>query len=150
MLASLVSMIDPLPVIKALVPFCERGELLGIHMEGPYISPHKCGAQNPAAVRNPDLDELRSWLEAGAGWIKTMTIAPEVEDAAGAAKLLHEYGAVPSWGHTAGLSADTLAQVHVTAEHGKEIKMEKVPQTATHLLMQCRLLPIGSRGRCVN
>ena len=133
MLASLVSMIEPLPIIKALVPFCEKGDLLGIHMEGPYISPHKCGAQNPAAVRNPDLDELRSWLEAGKGWIKTMTIAPEVADAKGAMQLLHEYGAVPSWGHTSGLSAETAAQIQATNENAAEINLGKLPQTATHL-----------------
>lgn len=133
MLASLVSLVDPLPIIEALVPFCENGELLGIHMEGPYISPHKCGAQNPAAVRNPDLDELRSWLEAGKGWIKTMTIAPEVANATGAMQLLHEYGAVPSWGHTSGLSADTYAQIQATNENAAEINLGKLPQTATHL-----------------
>ncbi|MDK6292886.1 amidohydrolase family protein, partial [Aerococcus urinae] len=38
MFASLVSLADPLPQIEALVPFCERGELAGIHLEGPYIS----------------------------------------------------------------------------------------------------------------
>ncbi|MDR6939756.1 N-acetylglucosamine-6-phosphate deacetylase [Arcanobacterium hippocoleae] len=161
MLASLVSMVDPIPVITALVPFCERGELLGIHMEGPYISPHKCGAQNPAAVRNPDLDELRSWLEAGKGWIKTMTIAPEVEDAIGAAKLLHEYGAVPSWGHTSGLSAQTSQQISATTIHAQEIGMQKVPQTATHLFNAMpslahrepgpvrELIQAARRGECV-
>lgn len=161
MLASLVSMVDPLPVINALVPFCESGDLLGIHMEGPYISPHKCGAQNPAAVRNPDLSELRAWLEAGKGWIKTMTIAPEVENATAAAQLLHEYGAVPSWGHTSGCSADTRGQIEKTVADAEDRKMTKVPQTATHLFnamptLQHRepgpvreLIQAARRGECV-
>ncbi|MBM7825860.1 N-acetylglucosamine-6-phosphate deacetylase [Arcanobacterium pluranimalium] len=133
LLASLVSMIDPLPAINALVPWCERGELLGIHLEGPYISPHKCGAQNPAAVREPDLDELRSWLEAGRGWIRTMTIAPEVARAQEAAELLLDYGAVPSWGHTSALGAQALERLRDTAESGRARGFGRPPQTATHL-----------------
>ncbi len=126
MLASLVSMIDPLPAIEALVPWCEAGDLLGIHMEGPYISPGKCGAQNPEAVRPPDLAELESWLKAGKGRIRTMTIAPEVPQAMEAARLLARYGAMPSWGHT---SADA-AQTRVVLE---QCAAEGIGQTATHL-----------------
>lgn len=132
LVASTVSMIDPLPAINNLVRACEAGTLLGIHMEGPYISPHKCGAQNPAAVRNPDLDELRTWLEAGKGWIKTMTIAPELEGAAEAAQMLINYGALPSWGHTNASGKDTRARLAATTEYGE--KAGVVPaQTATHL-----------------
>ncbi|MFC5369750.1 N-acetylglucosamine-6-phosphate deacetylase [Arcanobacterium bovis] len=133
LLASLVSMIDPLPAIEALVPWCERGQLLGIHLEGPYISPHKCGAQNPAAVREPDLAELRTWLEAGEGWIRTMTIAPEVAGAQAAAELLLDYGAVPSWGHTSALGAQALERLRETAESGRARGFGRPPQTATHL-----------------
>ncbi|MDY5584998.1 MAG: amidohydrolase family protein [Arcanobacterium sp.] len=133
LLASLVSMADPIPVIEALVPWCERGELLGIHLEGPYISAHKCGAQNPAVIRNPDLTELRSWLEAGKGWIKTMTIAPELPLAQEAANLLHEFGAIPSWGHTSANSAETAARLRETADNAKKVGLTSAPQTATHL-----------------
>lgn len=55
MLASTVSLVDPLPAIRELVVACESGDLIGIHMEGPYISPHKCGAQNPEAYVTPTL-----------------------------------------------------------------------------------------------
>lgn len=133
MLASLVSMIDPLPQIELLVPFCERGDLLGIHCEGPYVSPHKLGAQNPAAQRIPDLDELRSWLEAGKGWIKTMTIAPELENAAEAAALLLEYGAIPSWGHTSATTEEARNRIAATVDYARSINYPRVPQTATHL-----------------
>ena len=133
MLASLVSMLDPVPQIELLMPMCEAGELLGIHLEGPYISIEKKGAQNPAAVRAPDLDELRRWLEAGKGWIKTMTIAPEVPGAAEAAALLLEYGAVPSWGHTSATSLDARERIAATWEYAKKIGYPRVPQMATHL-----------------
>ena len=116
MFASLVSLADPLPQIEALVPFCERGELAGIHLEGPYISREKCGAQNPEVIRAVDEAELRSWLEAGRGWIKTMTVAPEAEGAQRAAELLLEYGGKPSWGHSHGDGAVTRAEIARTLE----------------------------------
>ncbi|MCI5825639.1 MAG: amidohydrolase family protein [Arcanobacterium sp.] len=133
MLASLVSMIDPLPQIELLVPFCERGELLGIHLEGPYVSLAHVGAQNPAAVRDPDLNELRTWLEAGKGWIKTMTIAPELPRAREAAQLLLDYGAIPSWGHTNATMLQTRESTAATWHYAQQIHYPRVPQTATHL-----------------
>ncbi len=133
LVASLVSMLDPLPAIQALVPFCRSGELAGIHMEGPFVSPHKAGAQNPAAIRGGDLTELESWLEAGDGWIRTMTVAPETENAVEVARMLLRYGAKPSWGHTATDGATTAAVLDATVEYAAEIGFDGVPQTATHL-----------------
>ncbi|MEW6891301.1 N-acetylglucosamine-6-phosphate deacetylase [Trueperella pyogenes] len=133
MMASTVSLLDTLPPIKGLAQACDEGKLVGIHLEGPYISQEKCGAQNPDAIRMPDLDELRSWLEAGRGWIKTMTIAPEVDDALAAAKLLLDYGAVPSWGHTSANEVQTRELIEATTAYAKEIGFTKPPQTATHL-----------------
>ena len=133
MLASLVSMVDPLPQIKLLAQACEQGELIGIHMEGPYVSPHKLGAQNPAAQRCASVDELRTWLEAGKGYIKTMTLAPELDHAQEAAELLLDYGALPSWGHTSATSMQTRERLTTTLEYAAKIKHEGVAQTATHL-----------------
>ena len=133
LVASLVSMLDPLPAIQALVPFCRSGELAGIHMEGPFVSPHKAGAQNPAAIRGGDLTELESWLEAGDGWIRTMTVAPETENAVEVARMLLRYGAKPSWGHTATDGATTATVLDATVEYAAEIGFDGVPQTATHL-----------------
>lgn len=144
LVASLVSLIDPLPAIHALVPLCEAGELAGIHMEGPYISPHKAGAQNPAAIRGADLAELESWLEAGRGWIRTMTIAPEAENASEAARLLLRYGAKPSWGHTSASGELTAQRLEETFAYAEEIGFGGVPQTATHLFNA--MPPLGHRA----
>lgn len=133
LVASLVSMVDPLPYIENLANLCDAGELAGIHLEGPYISPCKVGAQNPAAVREANLDELRTWLEAGRGHIKTMTIAPETAHAIEAAKLLLDYGAIPSWGHTDASSEQTREVITATAAYARKIGHPGLPQTATHL-----------------
>jgi len=129
LVASLVSAVDPIPAIRALAEACERGTFIGIHLEGPYISPNKAGAHNPAEIRPIDLNELRAWLNEGRGWIKTMTLAPEREDASRAAGLLLENGAIPSWGHTNATSEQTataMSSVVETAGHSPA-------QTATHL-----------------
>ena len=40
--------------VRALADHVESGELLGIHLEGPWLSPHRCGAHEPSALRDPD------------------------------------------------------------------------------------------------
>lgn len=144
LMASTVSLVDTRPAIDGLVAACETGQLAGIHLEGPYISPHKAGAQNPAAIREPDLAELRDWLEAGQGWIKTMTIAPEVAGALEAAKLLLDYGAVPSWGHTNATGSEMRALLDATVAYAEEIGFTKPPQMATHLFNA--MPPLGHRA----
>ena len=133
LLASLVSMADPLPAIRALLPFCESGDLAGIHMEGPYVSPHKAGAQNPAAIRGADPEELTAWLEEGKGFVKTMTIAPEANHAMEAVRILLAHGAKPSWGHTAASGEIAAQALEATSRCAAELGFEGVPQTVTHL-----------------
>jgi N-acetylglucosamine-6-phosphate deacetylase len=48
---------------------------LGVHIEGPYLSPEFKGAQPSAQVRDPDLREFEKWL--GSGMVRLVTLAPE-------------------------------------------------------------------------
>ncbi len=59
------------------VPSCNESDLVGINMEGPYISPDKVGAQNPEYVRNPSVDEFRRLQKHAKGLFKLIDIAPE-------------------------------------------------------------------------
>lgn len=54
-------------------------KVFGVHLEGPFISPGKCGAQNPEDIRRPDVDSFYRWNEAAGGRIKLITVAPEAE-----------------------------------------------------------------------
>lgn len=58
-----------------------RANLLGLHLEGPYISPAKSGAQKPEHIRNFDYDEYRKIAKIADGHIKRWSVAPEVEGA---------------------------------------------------------------------
>ena len=60
---------------------CAR--LMGIHMEGPYLSPAKRGAQNPAHLRRPDFEEFERLWSACGGLIRIVDVAPELPGAQG-------------------------------------------------------------------
>ena len=86
--------------IKALIPFVRNGSLVGIHLEGPYLSHAKCGAHDPALLRAPALDELKALIAAGEGTIRMVTIAPELEGALDAIKWLVSEGVIAAIGHS--------------------------------------------------
>lgn len=54
-----------------------RADLIGINMEGPFISRAKKGAQNPAYIRSCDTELCRRFLEASEGLVRFIGIAPE-------------------------------------------------------------------------
>lgn len=54
--------------------------LLGLHLEGPYISKNQAGAQPPQFIRIPKEEEYNSILKAGEGNIIRWSVAPEVEN----------------------------------------------------------------------
>jgi N-acetylglucosamine-6-phosphate deacetylase len=55
--------------------------IIGIHLEGPYLSVEKRGAQPLDALRKPDLDEINQLVEFSGGLVKMISIAPELQDA---------------------------------------------------------------------
>lgn len=56
----------------------DRGaELIGIHLEGPFLSPRRVGAQNPAYVRGADMKLLRRLQARSVGKIRIVDVAPE-------------------------------------------------------------------------
>lgn len=59
----------------------DEAALVGINMEGPFISPEKIGAQNPAYVQVPDAGMMRRLQEVSGGLVKLVDIAPEEEGA---------------------------------------------------------------------
>lgn len=126
MLASLVSApADRLVEQTALLAELYRsGDIAGIHVEGPFLSAVRCGAQDPDSLRTGDPGLLRDILGAGGGAVKSMTLAPEVDGFAEIGTLLREAGVLPSIGHT---DADAL-----TTRRGIEV-LGDGPISATHL-----------------
>ena len=78
-----------------------EGSLAGVHLEGPFLSSVRCGAQDPAALVDADLQLLAALGEAaGAGGLAHMTWAPERAGGAEVPRALALLGALGSLGHT--------------------------------------------------
>jgi len=91
--------------IDAVVAFMKsensagQAEVLGLHLEGPFISPHHIGAQNPAFIVKPQIATFDAYYARAEGKIKLVTYAPEeAED--GFTHHLISCNVVPSAGHT--------------------------------------------------
>jgi N-acetylglucosamine-6-phosphate deacetylase len=83
--------------------------LLGIHLEGPYLSMAKRGAQPEKAIRKPSIAEMEQLIEASDCSIHLVTLAPELP---GALELIHflvQRGIVVSAGHTEASCAQVMA-----------------------------------------
>ncbi|HET8777190.1 MAG TPA: N-acetylglucosamine-6-phosphate deacetylase [Candidatus Limnocylindria bacterium] len=72
--------------------------VLGAHLEGPYIAQSRAGAHDPSAIRPPDLDELRRWLDGGS--VRIVTLAPELPGAEAMIRELVRRGVVVAIGHS--------------------------------------------------
>ena len=74
--------------------------ILGSHLEGPFLDPGHRGAHDPAALRAATPDAVAALLEAGAGTIRQVTLAPELPGAADAIRAFREAGVCVAVGHT--------------------------------------------------
>lgn len=75
-------------------------QLLGVHLEGPFLSPKWPGAQNPEHIVLPNLEWVRSWAAQYPDLIRQLTLAPEQEGALELIAWLSQQGITPALGHT--------------------------------------------------
>ena len=79
----------------------EKGaRILGMHLEGPFISPQRLGVQTPDSISAVDLDLMEELWEASEGHIINMTVAPELKDMRKLALYCLSKGIVLQAGHT--------------------------------------------------
>ena len=84
-------------------------QFMGMHLEGPYLSPAKCGAQDPRYIRNPDPGEYKEIIAASAA-IKRWSAAPELKGAIEFGKYVTGKGILAAIAHT-----DAIYEEVVTA-----------------------------------
>ncbi|MFB1081881.1 N-acetylglucosamine-6-phosphate deacetylase [Jeotgalibacillus sp. JSM ZJ347] len=75
-------------------------ELLGVHLEGPFLSPEKAGAQNPGLMLDPEIELFNQFQEAARGNIKVVTAAPERTNGLTFIKEIAKRGVTVSIGHS--------------------------------------------------
>ena len=64
--------------VRGLADAADAGVVAGIHLEGPWLSPGRAGAHDPALLRHPEPALVDELLEAGRGHVRMVTLAPEL------------------------------------------------------------------------
>ena len=77
-----------------------RANMLGLHLEGRYISPAQAGAQKPENIKEFDRSEYAEIIERGEGNIKRWSVAPELRGAKDFASYAQERGITLSIAHS--------------------------------------------------
>jgi N-acetylglucosamine-6-phosphate deacetylase len=91
--------------------------LLGIHLEGPFISLQKRGMILPECICPPSEQVLDAVQAMTAGQLKMMTIAPELPDSLPIVRSLVESGTVASFGHSSAGYEQTLDGFNAGISH---------------------------------
>ena len=101
-IASTVTMaVDELErTVEALSGLVQDGLLAGIHLEGPFINKARCGAHDPALLREPEEHVIARLLDRGHGTIRMVTVATELNGGLRAVRQLTDSGVIAALGHT--------------------------------------------------
>jgi N-acetylglucosamine-6-phosphate deacetylase len=102
LVASLVSrpVAELRETVTALADLVADGLLAGVHLEGPWLSPHHRGAHDPAQLRDPAAADVEALLSVAGGVVRVVTIAPELPGGLDAVARTAGHGAVAAVGHT--------------------------------------------------
>ncbi len=92
-------------------------EPVGIHLEGPYISPERRGAHMPSWLRLPDLAEADRVLSLADGHLRLITLAPELAGANAMIRQLVSAGIRVSMGHTDATYEQAVAAIELGVTH---------------------------------
>ncbi len=89
----------------------QGAEILGIYVEGPYISFKKAGVQNPYTIRKPDAKEIELWQQKAHGNIRLCCIAPEMDENHEMIKACTSLGIRVALGHTTASYEEAISAV---------------------------------------
>lgn len=78
----------------------EGSEILGIHLEGPFLDMKYKGAQPPEAIAKPSIEQFSMYQDAAEGLIRYITLAPEHDEDFALTKYCRKKGIVVSMGHS--------------------------------------------------
>ena len=121
--ASLVTApVADLEVRAAMLARLAREDVIaGIHLEGPFLSAARCGAQDPRHMIAPDVAAFERLHAAAAGHLRVITLAPELPGAAALINAAVRVGVIAAVGHTDATADITSAAVDAGASHGTHL-----------------------------
>lgn len=120
-------------------------ELLGINLEGPFISRKGKGAQCGNLTLPPNIDLFKRWQKLSGNLIKLVNVSPELDNALEFIQYLHKHNVIASIGHTDASYEETVAGIKAGATHATHLfnAMRKInqraPATVTALLLDHRI-----------
>lgn len=91
--------------------------LLGVHLEGPFISPQKIGAQNLKHAILPDVNLVKHWQALSDQSIRMVTLAPELQGADALIEYLTKEKIIASIGHTDATYAESQQAIDAGCSH---------------------------------
>lgn len=96
-------------------------EILGINLEGPFLAPPKCGAQQRNLILPPNLELFKHWQMLAHNLIKIVTIAPEVLHALELITYLKSQNIIASLGHSNATYEQTLPAIKAGITHATHL-----------------------------
>lgn len=104
-------------VVGNYKPAVTGAKIQGLFFEGPYFTTQHKGAQNPAYMTDPNVEEFENWNQAAHGMIRKIAVAPEREGSIEFIRALTNRGITVALGH----SNATLAQATAAVEAGATV-----------------------------
>ena len=99
----------------------EGANILGIHLEGPFISPSAIGAQNPKFIVTPSVENFKNIVGEYENIVNCVTLAPEVSGAKELIRYLKEKGITASIGHTKATYEEAMEGIKCGCTHSTHL-----------------------------
>ena len=96
-------------------------KLLGVHLEGPFISPDYLGAQKNDGIIEPSIELFKHWQILSGNLIKMVTIAPEQKGGIELVRYLKEHGVIASLGHSGANFEDAQSSIEAGVTHATHL-----------------------------
>jgi N-acetylglucosamine-6-phosphate deacetylase len=90
--------------------------IIGVHLEGPFLNPSRCGALNAMTFIDPVDYNLKELIEGFEDIVRIITIAPELENATRLIRQIADMGIIASMGHSEATYAEAEAGFHAGAK----------------------------------
>jgi len=116
------SISEALTAVAQYVPEDEQeANILGVHLEGPFISKKKVGAQSSQWLKKPEVEQFSAWQQKAGGLIKQVTLAPEEDEHFSLIRYLNDQGIIASIGHTACTASEANEAIKAGASHATHL-----------------------------
>jgi N-acetylglucosamine-6-phosphate deacetylase len=115
--ARILAALQTIAAVRGRIP--HGATLLGAHLEGPYLNPEKCGAQNAAYIRQAMPDEAHAYLDVGV--IRLLALAPEYPQNHWLIAECAKRGLTVSAAHTSAVYEEMVAAYQLGLRHATHL-----------------------------